>query len=380
MFLIYRYEGHVFTMDLCGLDAHDIWYLLDDFHEAFNDMKLVECRARYPVSSGARKSKEWKRLFTKFGEPELVNDLPTPKTPWDKSPKGIHVKAISATDIKAYHEVQREMALGCLSTPSFEVLSEKRTMNDFIRGVFFRYYMNHMKYWIENEAHIYSVAMDGEVRGGCMVEEINRRALSWRYADLPHGETAVNKLSGVQDMQDFWNADQALKLARTEYEVLKWQRHVNEDRPFWCKSHDFPPKFKKLVTNLSRLDLTGIHIGQGHWRGSKGLETRLLRHIIGAKGRDSGIFVLCEHDNVELYESERFIKVDYVQMRSKRVRENTAKRIGDPNRTHLYTTLSGMWRPADHESSRCTVDRGETPRVFRPEVAALFTGQAGRYI
>ncbi|KAF3019416.1 hypothetical protein E8E14_012903 [Neopestalotiopsis sp. 37M] len=343
MFLIYRYEGHVFTMDLCGLDAHDIWYLLDDFHEAFNDMKLVECRARYP-----------------FGEPELVNDLPTPKTAWDKSPKGIHVRAVSATEIKAYHEVQREMALGCLSTPSFEVLSEKRTMNDFIRGVFFRYYMNHMKYWIENEAHIYSVAMDGEVRGGCMVEEINRRALSWRYADLPHGETAVNKLSGVQDMQDFWNADQALKLARTEYEVLKWQRHVNEDRPFWY--------------------LTGIHIGQGHWRGSKGLETRLLHHIIGAKGRDSGIFVLCEHDNVELYESEGFIKVDYVQMRSKRVRENTAKRTGDPNRTHLYTTLSGMWRPADHESSRCAVDRGKTPRVFRPEVAALFTGQAGRYI
>ncbi|ETS84759.1 hypothetical protein PFICI_02784 [Pestalotiopsis fici W106-1] len=355
MFLVYGYDNHAFTMDLSHLDAHDTWYLLDDFHEAFSPMKLSELPGR-PLEPDRRHNNEWKRIFDRFGEPQILHNC----TIKPEGPKGIHVQTVSGRDVDAYHEVQREMALGCLSTPSFEVLSEKRSYKEFIRGVFFRYYMNHIKHWIENEAHIYSVAVDGRVRGGCLVEEISRRTLSWRYSDLPHGETAVNGLSGVQDMQDFWNADQALNMVRTEHDVLKWQRLMNDDRPFWY--------------------LTGIHIGQGQFRGSRGLETALLRQIIRAKGVDSAIFVLCEHDNVGLYRSEGFVKVDYVQMRARRLRENTAKRAGDPNRTHLYTTLSGMWRPADRESSRCAVDRGEKPRLYRPGVAALFTGHASRFI
>lgn len=230
MFLMYTYEDRLFRMDISYLDAEHTGYLLQDFGEAFENMSLVERPRRYGEDN-PRDTEDWKEIYAQYGWPDVIDALPTLQTDM-----GTHVETISGLDITASHEVQLQMALGCLSTPSFEVLSEKRVYHDFIRQVFFRYYMNHLKHWIENDAHIYSVSVNGHVRGGCMAEEIDRRAMSWRYSDVPRCEIDVNNMSGVEGMQDFWNAGQALKLRRAEFDALKWLRDVNENKPFWCKS------------------------------------------------------------------------------------------------------------------------------------------------
>ncbi|KAI4594391.1 hypothetical protein KJ359_008415 [Pestalotiopsis sp. 9143b] len=350
MFLMYTYEDRLFRMDISYLDAEHTGYLLEDFGEAFETMSLVERPRRYGEDN-PRDTEDWKEIYAQYGWPDVIDALPTLQTDM-----GTHVETISGLDITASHEVQLQMALGCLSTPSFEVLSEKRVYHDFIRQVFFRYYMNHLKHWIENDAHIYSVSVNGHVRGGCMAEEIDRRAMSWRYSDVPRCEIDVNNMSGVEGMQDFWNAGQALKLRRAEFDALKWLRDVNENKPFWY--------------------LSGIHIGPGQVRGTRGLEVALLRQIIQDKGAESGIFVLCEHDELDFYRSAGFKPVDFIQICAERIEEDDSWHEGDCNRTHLHVTLTGMWRPTDIEACRCAVDRGEVPRTYRPEVIALFSGHA----